>query len=120
MWIYTYLKSRDYLGSQVGFTINSNDSHQTVLGGFLSLLLSILYLYFFVLFSDDMIYKNNPVGYDQMKLNDLKNRHLDISDKHLPAYKMSNWFGTPYNISEYFFEIFELHNWKLDNTTIIK
>ena len=111
MWLFFLLKSQDYLGSKVGFTINSNDAHQTIFGGFLSLLLNSLYLYFFIIFSKDMINKTNPVGYDQLKPNTGKYKELNLSENFLVGYQLSDDPGNTYNLSEYFFPIFTYHEW---------
>jgi len=80
MWLFTFLKSQDYLGRKFGFRINSSDSHQTVLGGALSLFITSLYIYFFLNFSENMIKKKSPAGYSQLKPNTGNQKEKSISN----------------------------------------
>ena len=115
MFLLSLLKTRDYLGSKVGFTINSNDTHQTVFGGFLSVLLSSLYVYFFIIFAEDMFFKKNPVGFDQIKPNLAIDSKFDFNRGFfLAGFQLINWDAKPYNLTEYFFPIFQYKEFHLD------
>jgi len=54
------IKSLDFFGGQVNFTINRQDTYKTFLGGLMSIVICGLYISFFFLFGLDMIYKLNP------------------------------------------------------------
>ena len=79
MRVFSWLKTQDTLGTKVGFTVNGNDSHQTVLGGLGSLFLTGLYLTFFYNFSLNMIEKTSPLGYTQIKPMNMKNIKANIN-----------------------------------------
>jgi len=54
------IKSFDFLGPSMNFTIKKSSNFRSVFGGLFSLLIYILYLFFFISFGKDMIYKLNP------------------------------------------------------------
>jgi len=118
MFLFTWLKSRDYLGSKVGFTINSNDTHQTVFGGLMSTLLTVLYLYFFHELAQNLIYRTNPVGYVQIKPLPVENKKLELHNGFfLSGFQIMDWDGKPYNLEDYFFPIFEYKEFVQDEKT---
>ena len=116
--ILSLIKSKDYLGSKVGFTINSSDSYQTIFGGIISLALTSLYIYFLVIFSQGVIYKTDPVGYDQLKPNTGQDKGLDLNHTFLAGYQITDWYLKPINIDELFFTVFEFHDWQKDENGI--
>jgi hypothetical protein len=59
-----------------------------------------------------MIYKTNPTGFDQLKPNEANLQRYKIGNKFLVGYQIADWSGNVKNISEYFFPIFTLHNYK--------
>lgn len=113
-----WLKTRDTLGSKVGFTINSNDTHQTVCGGINSLFLTILYIYFFFIFAQDMYNKENPVGFDQKQANTEEFSKLKFKNgTFLSGFSIIDWNENHYKLEDYFFPIFDYKEIEVDNKT---
>jgi len=54
------IKTLDFFGPRINFTINRQENFKTVFGGFVSLIVYCLYVFFFILFGKDMIFKLNP------------------------------------------------------------
>ena len=110
MKMLSWIKSQDNLGSNIGFTINSNNTYNTSLGGFLSIFLFILKLYFFLIFSEDMLKKTNPIGYDQTKPNPKENLRLNFSNSYfLGGFLIEDYHLNVLNLTEHFYPIFEYH-----------
>lgn len=63
-----YLKQIDFLGNPISFTINNQGIFKTILGGLLSMILYISYVYFFINFGMDFIFKLNPSVYYETKI----------------------------------------------------
>ncbi len=54
------IKTLDFFGPRIHFTIDRQENFKTLLGGFVSLIVYCLYVFFFILFGKDMIFKQNP------------------------------------------------------------
>ena len=117
MGLYSFFKSQDYLGSSVGFTINKKGKHQTVFGGIFSLLLTCLTWYFFFDYSSDMVYKQNPSGFNQLKPNTGEAKSINLTNNFLIGFQVTNWNGDFLNITEIVFPIFSFHHWTKDNNS---
>lgn len=101
MKILTFFKSLDFLGNTISFTINSNDTFKTSLGGFISLIIYILYIFFFIFIGKDFIYKINPNGNFQIKEKNQKYTKLK-EFKFLMGVKLHDLNFNKINIENYF------------------
>lgn len=63
MKIISLIRNIDFLGNDINFSINNNDTFPTILGGFISFILYFLYIWLFSLFAEDLIYRKSPTGY---------------------------------------------------------
>ena len=61
------IRSLDFLGNSVNFSINSKDKFPTFLGGVISFVLYFLYFYLFYIFAKDLYFKKDPSGYNRIK-----------------------------------------------------
>ena len=61
------IRSFDFLGNSINFTINSNNKFSTILVGLISLRLYFMYIFLFYNFGKDLYFKEDPNGYTQIK-----------------------------------------------------
>jgi len=114
-------KSFDFLGPSINFTIKESPNFKSVVGGFLSLIIYILYLFFFGLFGKDMIYKLNPtVSSESLKPDTIEN--YTITNETFFAFRFEDSEDRPQNISNmlsYAFSLDTKDNMISTNTTSI-
>jgi len=59
-YLFQLIKSSDFFGPSINFTIRNDTNFKTVFGGLISIIVYALYIFFFVLFGKDMIFNLNP------------------------------------------------------------
>jgi len=112
------LKSFDFLGPSINFTIKDYPNFRSVIGGFFSLLIYILYLVFFVLFGKDMIYKLNPtVNSEYISPDKIENYAID--NKTFLAFRYENDMGKMINQSYKLYQYSSYVTYDLINSRII-
>jgi len=105
--IFHFIKFFDTFGPSVNFTIRSETNFKTVLGGFISIIVYSLYIFFFVLFGKDMIFKSNPnINLEIIIPDNQEKYHIDKD--FLFAWKIEDYYGSP--LKEEFFKGYFSYN----------
>ena len=101
----SFIKTQDYLGESINFSINNQSSFKTVAGGYLSISIYILYIYLFYLFGFDFLFHKNPNVYSQMKT--MNNGSIPImkvtKDDFIFAIRFEDNTGKVFNFEDYFY-----------------
>jgi len=120
MKIQTLIKTTDFLGEEMKFSINKYSSFQTVAGGILSILISILYIYFFYIFGLDFIFKQNPNVYSQIKpinVNDIIPKIYLNNSEFIFGVRLEDYNGNNVEMQKYLFPRFNYAKYFLNRTT---
>ena len=100
----TFFKSLDFLGNAINFTINSNDTFKTAFGGFISLIIYFLYIFFFIKIGQDFLFKQNPSGNFQIKENKEDEKYIKVKDLNfLMGFQLQDENYRKINMEEYLF-----------------
>ena len=98
------LKKVDMFGLQFNFRTFGSSHFKTTLGGFLTLFLYIMAVYFTYFFGQDLFYKKNP----NVTVNDLvhlETKKVEISnDKFSMMFRLDNLVGQPYDLNGFPFQ----------------
>jgi len=120
MKILTFIKSTDFFGEGINFSINRYSSFKTVQGGLLSISIYILYIYIFYIFGLDLIFKQNPNVYSQIKpikIDDLVPK-LDLnSSEFIFGVRLEDYLGNNIEMEQYLFPKFNYVNYFLNKTS---
>ena len=108
MKIFSILRSIDFLGKSISFTINSKKTFKTILGGILSISIYLGYLFLFIEFGQNYFFKKNPSGYSQIKPSASKEAKAFplANNPFIMGFQMYDTVGNLINIEEYFHPIF--------------
>lgn len=109
MLILNLVRSIDYLGNSINFTIKSKSTYKTFFGGVLSLGIYIITIMLFTSFGKDYIEKTNPSGYSQIMPSSETSRALNISKyPFLMGFQIEDMYWKNIEIEDYFHAIFFL------------
>ena len=107
MKFFSYLKSIDFLGNSINFTINSNDSFKTIFGGLISFGIYFGYIFLFVTFGTNYFLKKNPSGYSQRKPSLESSKALNLTENpFIMGFQIYDNVGNVIKIDDYFHAIF--------------
>jgi len=113
MKILSFIKTKDFLGKRVNFSIDSESNFQTVAGGFLSLFIYLLYIIFFYFLGIDFLLKKNPNSNYQIK--DLYEsdslKLININNySFIFGIRPEDYYGRPVDMEEYIYPKIFLRN----------
>jgi len=96
------VKSLDFFGPSLNFTIQNTSNFKSVFGGLVSLIVYSLYFVFFLLFAKDMIYRQNPnVSWETLMEN--SKEHYKINNETFMAWRIENFDAIPFNHTNLFY-----------------
>lgn len=102
-----FLENIDLLGSTFTFKLNSKDTHKTKVGGCLTILLFLIWIFLFVLFGQNYFYKTNPNGFMELIPNSETDGKLKLDNYHfLMSFTIQNDKGKVIPFDEYFHAMF--------------
>ena len=91
-------KTIDFFGPQINFTIKRGNNFKTVLGGLVSFIVYCMYIFFFISFGKDMIFKLNPnVSFETLLPESQKN--YTINNETFIAWRIEDYNGQTSEIS---------------------
>jgi len=80
MKIFNFIKTKDFLGESINFSILNQPYFQTIAGGLISILIYFLYLFFFYYFGEDFLFMKNPNTFSLIKArNEESIKNLNLS-----------------------------------------
>lgn len=117
---YSFLKSLDFLGNTVNFKVQSEDTYKTKVGGLLTILIFLSWIFLFIFFGQNFFNKTNPTGYSQLIPINENDKKLNLTEfNFLLGYRINDVSGNKIPMEEYFHPLFIVRKTKIVNGKFI-